>query len=345
MVCIVTQPRLLIVKLSSLGDILHVLPAVQALHDALDASIDWAVQPEYAPLVGCFCAVDHIITVPRHGRLRTLRRTLADLRASEYDMVIDLQGLFKSAWVTRAARARRRIGPSYARELSWLAYGGRAGRRDRTRHAVEQAMDVLDYLNIRRPVQTAVDLRYPAVKLPPARRRVALAPVSRWPTKNWPPEHFGRLARRLVDEAGVQVLVTGSAGDAPVGTAICAMAPEGTVNLCGRYSVPELFSVLGQCDLLVANDTGPVHMTAALGRPCLVLFGPTRPEWTGPYGEGHRVLMRDLPCQPCHARRCRRGDTACMAEITPDEVFNAASAMLASVSAAGGHGDAREVQS
>jgi ADP-heptose:LPS heptosyltransferase len=92
--------------------------------------------------------------------------------------------------------------------------------------------------------------------------------------------------------------------------------------------LPELFGVLSQCDLLVANDSGPVHMAAALGRPCLVLFGPTRPEWTGPYGTGHRVLRRALPCQPCLSRRCRLGDKPCLTGLEPEEVCVAAEAML-----------------
>ncbi len=322
------QPRILIVKLSSLGDILHVLPTVQAMHDQLGARVDWAVQPEYEALVRCFACVDRVVAVPRHGRLRAARATLRELRRSEYDLVVDLQGLFKSACVSRAARAPRRIGPSYAREGSWLAYSERAGRMNRTRHAVEQAMDVLDHLGLQRPAFPAGEIRHPAVALPPARRRIALAPVSRWPTKNWPAAHFGVLAQRLAREPGTRLIVLGGAADHAVGEAIAGRAPGRIDNLCGRLSIPELFGALKPCDLLIANDTGPVHAAAALGRPCLVLFGPTQPEWTGPYGRGHRVLTRNLPCQPCLSRRCRRGDHACLAGLSPDEVEAAARGLL-----------------
>jgi ADP-heptose:LPS heptosyltransferase len=323
-----SAPRLLIVKLSSLGDILHVLPTVHALRTGLGAAaVDWACQPEYVPLVQCFADVDRTIPVPRHGLAGVWRGTLAGIRRESYDMAIDLHGLFKSAWVARAARARRLIGPSYARELSWLAYGERAGRRDRSRHAAEQAMDVLDHLGLPRPASPAVPLRYPRANLPPAPLRIAFAPVSRWPTKNWPAEHFGQLAR-LLGGRGARVLVLGAPADHAVGEAICRLAPETAENHCGRHTIPELFGVLEQCDLLVANDTGPVHMAAALGRPCLVLFGPTRPGWTGPYGPGHQILSRGLPCQPCLARRCRRGDHACLAGLTPNDVFAAACAQL-----------------
>jgi heptosyltransferase I len=321
-------PRLLIVKLSSLGDILHVLPTAHALRAQLGAVVDWAVHPEYVPLVRCFADVDQIIPVPRHGLAGVWRQTWAALRRQEYDIIIDMHGLFKSAWVTRAARGKRRIGPSYAREFSWLAYSERAGRFDRRRHAVEQAMDVLDHLGLARPASPAAPLRFPRVDLSAAPLRIALAPVSRWPTKNWPAGHYGRLAQRLAHELGAKILVLGVSADRPAGEAICSLEPEHAENLCGRHAIPELFGVLDQCDLLVANDTGPVHMAAALGRPCLVLFGPTRPDWTGPYGPGHRVLMHDLPCQPCLSRRCRRGDNACLSEMTPDEVFTAAREQL-----------------
>lgn len=320
-------PRILIVKLSSLGDILHALPVVHALREQLGAEIDWAVQPEYAALVGCFTDVARTIPVPRRRWWRGLPRTLAGLRATRYDLVIDLQGIFKSACVARLARAGRRVGPSRAREGAWLFYHSRPRRPQGGRHAVEQALDVLEHLGLRRPERPAVALRYPAVALPGGRPRVALLPVSRWETKNWPVAHYAELARRLVAR-GVTVLVLGGAGDAAAGEAIRAAAPEAVFNLCGRHSLPELFGVLSQCDLLVANDSGPVHMAAALGRPCLVLFGPTRPEWTGPYGAGHRVLQRNLPCQPCLSRRCRVGGKPCLAGLPPEEVFAAVEAML-----------------
>ncbi len=325
-----SAPRILIVKLSSLGDIMHALPTVHELRRQLGAEIDWAVQPEYVSLVGCCTDLARTIAVPRRRWWRGLRGTLATLRAERYDLVIDLQGLFKSACVARLARLARggrRIGPSRAREGAWLFYTSRPRRPVAGRHAVEQAMDVLEHLGLRRPGKPEVALRYPAVALPGGRPRVALLPVSRWETKNWPLAHYCELARRLAAR-GVTLLALGGAGDEAAGEAIRAAAPDAVFNLCGRHSLPELFGVLSQCDLLIANDSGPVHMAAALGRPCLVLFGPTRPEWTGPYGAGHCVLKRDLPCQPCLSRRCRLGDKPCLTGLVPEEVFAAAMAML-----------------
>ena len=190
-----SAPRLLIVKLSSLGDILHVLPTVHALRTGLGAGVvDWACQPEYVPLVQCFADVDRIIPVPRHGLARVWRATLADIRRDTYDMVIDLHGLFKSAWVTRAARALA-CHALHARELSWLVYNERA-YRPTARAAAEQAMDA-------RPPRPAVSIHrvVPLCHLrtncrPPL--RIAFVPVSCLP-KNWPASD---LAARLPGEKG-----------------------------------------------------------------------------------------------------------------------------------------------
>lgn len=319
--------RILVVKLSSLGDILHVLPCVHELREHLGAEIDWAVHPEFASLVRCFADVDGIVEIPRHHVMRGIRTTIRALRAREYDMVVDLHGLFKSAVVARLARARRRIAPSYARECSWLFFRERAGRMDRTRHAVEQAFDTLDYLGLKRPTGAfRAALRDGGGHTTPfadGERMIAFAPVSRWPTKNWPAERFGELARILLGrDESLRVVIIGGKGDVEVGQKIVEMSgfPERTSNLCGKTSIAESFSVLARCERLIANDTGPVHMAAAVGTKCVVLFGPTRPDWTGPYGEGHTIIMRDLPCQPCLKRRCRRGDGACLTSITAAEV-------------------------
>ena len=325
--------RILIVKLSSLGDILHVLPTVHELRAQLGADIDWVVHPEFAPLVRCFADVDNVLTVPRHHVLRNLRASLRELRSREYDLVVDLHGLLKSGLVARLARGHRRIAPSYAREGSAFFFRERAGRFNRTRHATEQAFDTLDYLGLKHPDgEFRAALRplegppNPAVPdFPIGTRIIAFAPVSRWPSKNWPAARYGELAALLLKrEPSLRIVIVGGKSDIPVGEAIAAAAAavgkDRLFNLCGRTSIAESFALLEKCDLLVANDTGPVHMAAAVGTRCLVLFGPTRPDWTGPYGEGHRIIMRDLPCQPCLKHHCPRGDHACLESITAAEV-------------------------
>ncbi len=335
--------RILVVKLSSLGDILHVLPTVHELREQLGAEIDWAVHPEFAPLVRCFADVDEIIEIPRHHVLSNLRAPVRALRAREYDLVVDLHGLFKSGLVARLARARRRVAPSYAREGSAIFFRERAGRLDRTRHAVEQAYDTLDHLGLKRPAgpfRAALrPLGGPPNKaipdFPEGTRTIAFAPVSRWPSKDWPTGRFAELATILLKrDSSLRIVIVGGKADIPIGNMIASAAEAADAkrifNLCGKTSIAESLSLLSKCDLLIANDTGPVHMAAAVGTRCLVIFGPTRPDWTGPYGDGHKVLMRNLPCQPCLKRRCPRGDHACMESITAQEVAEEAGRLVAS---------------
>lgn len=334
--------RVLVVKLSSLGDILHVLPAVLAVRAQTGAEIDWAVHPEFAGIVGTFRCVSRVVLFPRRGVLRALPGALRELRSERYDLVLDFHGLLKSAIVARLARLApggRRIAPSYAREGSPLLFRERAGRLHRDCHAAVQAFDTLDHLGLKRPATTDTTPGDFILPPPPAFAAgapsdssplVAIAPVSRWPTKNWPAENFARFARLLADAIpGARLAVVGGPSDRDAGDAIAAAIPGRIANLCGETSIPQTMALLAKCRLLVSNDSGPVHMAAAVGTRCLVLFGPTRPGWTGPLGEGHRILSASLPCQPCLKRRCRRGDHACMAAIPPEAVRDAALAMLA----------------
>lgn len=323
--------KALVVKLSSLGDILHVLPAASAFQAQTGAEMDWAVHPEFSALVRCFRCVRRVVEFPRHHVLAGLRPALRELRRERYDLVLDFQGLAKSAAVTLLARAPRRIAPSYAREGSGLLIRERAGRMNRDRHAVEQAFDTLGYLGLKRPEAplTAADFILPEVARPAGSPLIALAPVSRWATKNWPPAKFAALTRLLgAALPDARILVFGGKGDAAVGEEIAAALPGRADNLCGRTSIAETLALLARCDLLIANDTGPVHMAAAVGTRCLVVFGATRPEWTGPWGDGHRVIAAGLPCQPCMRRRCARGDLACLDAVSPESVRAAALEML-----------------
>lgn len=324
--------RILVVKLSSLGDILHVLPCVHALKAQTGAEIDWVVHPEFAAIVRCFADVGEVIEFPRRHFARDFRASLRHLRAREYDLAVDLHGLMKSAVVTALARAKRKIGPSYSRELSWLLYPERAGRMHRDCHAAVQAFDTLDYLKLRRPeaAMTASDFRLPDFNAPEGSPLVALAPVSRWDSKNWPVEKFASLIALAAREfPGARFAVVGGKADAAVGEALAASCPGRVGNFCGKTSVAESMALLAKCDLLVANDTGPVHMAAAVGTRCLVVFGPTRPDWTGPYGDGHHVVMKALPCQPCLRKVCPLGTKACLQAVSPDEVLSEMRGMLA----------------
>ena len=324
--------RILIVKLSSLGDVFHALPAVHCLKVGLGVEVDWVIQSEYTELVRCFPDVAGVIAFPRHRYLRQGLPFIRALRSHEYDLVIDLQGLLKSAITARMARRTRVIGPSFCREGASLFYDAVAGRLDKNRHAVEENLDIVRYLGIGMlPVQFPV--RFPAREVAGEGPRVAVVPVSRGAAKNWPVERFSEMAKRLRREAGAAIYLFGSKEDEPACEVIRSAAAVGAadprvVNLAGRTTLVDMGGWFANMQLVIANDSGPIHMAAAIGTPVLAVFGPTDPKRTGPYGAQHRVITTDDACRPCFRRTCSQDVPRCLSGVSADLVVGAAKAML-----------------
>lgn len=321
--------RILVVKLSSLGDVIHALPTVHNLKAVSGAAVDWLVQPEYAPLVGACPDIDRIIEFPRRGGWFRHWRMIKELRRDHYDLVADLQGLLKSALPSRIARSALRIGPSFAREGARWLYTAVAGPPNRNRHAVMEVADLIRWLGW---PETPIEfpLRFPLITPPGPAPRVALVPRSRWPTKNWPTDYVRMLAGRLL-ATGMTLWILGAERDREAADQICAglQPAERIFNLAGRTSLKELGGLLIHADLAITVDSGPMHLAAALGVPVLALFGPTDPVRTGPYGARSRVLtVPPLPCQPCFADWCARGDLACMRNLHPSRVAEEALSIL-----------------
>lgn len=319
--------RILVIKLSSLGDLFHAVPAVHILKEGLSATVDWVTTDTYAQLVSCFSDVDRVISFHRRSFFSRLGPFLADLRGEEYDMIVDFQGLLKSAMVACLARGKERIGPGFHREGSGLFYSRVAGVRDRTRHAVEQNLAVVSSLGLQ-VSEPVFPMDVPDRPLEGPRPRVALLPVSRWQTKNWPVPHWIELAGRLHNAGQESIYLLGGPEDRMVCDEIEGGSGVPVVNLAGRMTLVETCGFLKEVDLLIANDSGPVHMAAAVGTRCLVMFGPTDPARTGPYGKTHRVLKKSMSCAPCMSRRCRIGTHACLNDLAPQEVCTAAMDMM-----------------
>ena len=319
--------RILVVKLSSLGDLFHALPAVHHLKTQLPARIDWVVQEEYVEVVRCFRDVDRVIAFPRRSFPGGAPAFLRELRREEYDHVIDFQGLLKSALVARLARGKTRLGPSFHRECSRLFYSAVAGPLDKCRHAVEENMDAARYFGLRLG-EFNFPVSFPRQPLGQPGPRIGILPLSRWATKNWPVESFAAAAAALQRRLNASIFLLGG----PESVAACARIekslPNPAVNKAGALSLVETGSLLAELQLLIANDTGPMHMAAALGVPVLAIFGATDPSRTGPFGRGHRTLAAGLPCQPCLSRQCRYGDIRCLRAVSPEVVADVAAGML-----------------
>ena len=318
--------RILVIKLSSLGDIAHALPAVRALKERTGAAIDWVVQPEYAGLLAHCPDVERAIEFPRRHFARRCFSFLRALRREKYDVILDLQGLLKSAIVGRLAHGRRRLGPAWAREGAHWFYDVRpvrvAGPR---RHAVDELMDVVALIAPGEGLAPEPRLDFSEVENDDGPGpHVAFAPFSRWDTKNWPAEKFAELGRRLVLEMGCQIRIVGGRADEAQGEALARQIGERANNLCGKTDLPGLCSLLKGMDLLVTVDSGPMHWADAMGVPLVAIFGATDPARTGPYRQlGHVVAKTGLECRPCHSRNCARGDLACLQALDVEPVFQA----------------------
>jgi lipopolysaccharide heptosyltransferase I len=282
--------RLLIVKTSSLGDLFHALPAVHRLKIGLNAEIDWVVNSGYVPLVRCFTDVHRIIPFPRHRLLSGLGPFLSALRETPYDLVVDLQGLLKSALIGRATRTSRRIGPSFQREGAGLFYDDVAAPRNKNRHAVDENLDVLRFLHLPDgPVEFPVV--FPEFPVEPHQPNLLLSPCSRHAAKNWPVERFAAVGQTLHKRTGARFYLSGAPEDSAACQRLEELLPPGSVrNLCGKTALTQLGGLVQAMDLVITVDSGPMHLAAAVGTPTLAIFGPTDPLRVGPYGPQHRVL-------------------------------------------------------
>ncbi len=319
--------RILIVKLSSLGDLFHALPAVHNLKIKLQADIHWVVQNEYHDLVKCFSDVDKVIPFDRKNFPKSLKQFVTELRSTEYDMVIDMQGLMKSALITMLARGKRKIGPSFHREGTLLLYPEVAGKRNKKRHAVEENFDVIKHLGLEQ-IAPEFPINLPKKEFAEKKPRVALLPSSRWPSKNWPPDCFTELAQHLMETCNASIFLLGGPEDAGLCGNIAESLGGHAVNMAGRNTLIETASLLKEMDLLISNDSGPVHIAAALNTPVLAIFGPTDPQRTGPYGSQHHIIAASMDCRPCFSKSCRSGSTRCMSAISPSTVEQIAIEML-----------------
>jgi heptosyltransferase-1 len=322
-----SEPRILLIKLSSLGDVIHALPTLEALRSLYpQGHITWLVEDTYAPVLAGHPALDEVWPVPRprlrNGRFlenaREVFQVARRLREEPFDLVIDLQGLLKSAFWVALTRAERKVGYDRTREFSYLALTERLAPFHPEAHAVWRYLNVARHLGapaapplFRLGLNLPEDLRH---LLPETGQPLAvLHPGARWPTKLWPGAHWARLAEWLAREKGFQVIITGSPGDRELVGEIVAQAEVPLLDLSGRTSLAELAALLQKARIAVTTDTGPMHLAAAFGKPIVALFGPTAPWRTGPFGEGHEIVRLELPCSPCFRRQCT--ESRCLTDL------------------------------
>jgi len=274
--------RLLAIRLSALGDVIHTMGAVVALCDRYD--VTWVVESPYRELVEIVANVKTIPVTLR--KWRTLPQTRRDIRG--FDVAIDFQGLIKSALIARASGAKERIG--FARELvrekpaAWFT--NRHVHVDATKHVVDWNLELASSSGgwAPSPVRTGEApilhwKEFAQGNFPELRNKIALLPAAGRPEKMWPIERFRELARKLGDKA---IAVWGPGEEELAKSIGCTVAP--------RTSLRELASVLQNAALVIGADTGPLHLADALGTRVIGLYGPTNPKRNGPYGQLERCI-------------------------------------------------------
>ena len=351
--------RILIIKPSSIGDVVNALPFLSSLRQRYpDRYIAWLVEEEAADLLLGHPLLDRIIVSGRRrwGRevrtsfrgsavLREMTALIAELRQGRYDLVVDLQGLLKSALTVVCTGARYRVGLAGCREGSDRVLTHVVPLPPGPLHAVDRYLEAARFLGgdplskafvfPSRPEDGArAEALLAEAEVRPNALVVALNPQARWRTKLWEEERFARLGEVLARRHGARILVIGSSSDLPLARRLVSRMKPAPFVAAGRTDLKVLIALLKRIDLLVTVDSGPMHLAAALGTPLIALFGATDPRLIGPYGGDGVVLRVPLPCSPCSKRRCQiEADRLCMRSISVEDVAEAASALLAKGSA------------
>ena len=302
--------RMLIIKPSALGDIATTLPLLCDLKMMFPESrIDWLIDPALADLVRGHDAVNELIYFDRrkisgwflHGTARSsLRALMRTLKENKYDMVFDAQGLLRSAFLAGSSRAAMRIGFTDAREGARFLYTHhsriprqRALAVTRMRSLAAVVGSASERAEFRMPIQAAA-LEKVTSLLPGSQNLAAVIPGARWDAKRWSEQGFSQIVR-LLAASGLGVVVLGAPGEQVLCQQVVDQAGVQAANLAGRTSLAELVAAISICHIVIGNDSGPLHVAAALGRPLVGLYGPTDPESVGPYGQMDHVLRFEQP--------------------------------------------------
>ena len=323
--------KVLFFKPGAIGDLLHTLPALKALHLKYPAvHVTLVVSPGLESLIPGPPVADRVLVFDKtkiSRRFRDLFEFGLLLRKERYDVFVDLQPSLRSRivrWISGAKQV--------------LVY--RKRKQDRYRgqriHAADNFLETLKPLGISGPVEqielplvanarASVDVFLKEHGIDGTRKIVALncSVGSARPARNWFPERFALLADRIIDEIGASVVFVGGQEDRELVRQVMAGMRGTAVSAAGELTLAESAALLARCSCLVSSDTGPLHLATAVQTPVIGLFGSTDPRRTGPIGRGNVVFIKDLPCVPCEKKDCPLGTRACMAAIPVDEVFEA----------------------
>jgi lipopolysaccharide heptosyltransferase I len=331
--------RICIIKPSALGDVVQTLPIVPVLKEKYPrAKITWVINAGLEDLVQHHPDIDDVILYHRKGSWRAQWEMAKKLRAHRFDLVLDLQGLLRTGLMALATGAKLRVGLETAREGSSFAYHHQIP--DTSKHVpanlrywrVAEALGNLDLqAKTTIPVPQNVSEKIRQLLAPLPGKVMGIQAGARWVTKRWPVEKFAQVAQRAMEQHSASVVLIGSRDEADLADELAGKLTKANtagriLNLCGRTNMQELISLVQQIDVLLTNDSGPMHLAAGLGTPVAGIFLCTSATRSGPVGTGHQTISSNVSCAASYHKTCPQRGTkhmSCMEELEAHRVSRA----------------------
>ena len=321
--------KALIVRLGAIGDIVHTVPVAAALRRARpDWTIDWLVDRRHERVLGLFPVTHRAITIDPAGPWAATVAVARDLRATKYDVVLDAQGLLKSAVLARLAGGARTIGfeRQWLREPVAAWFYTEAVDASGTVHVAERNLRLLRALGVD-DARVETPLRVPEspvaddVAAAEGARYGVVNPGAGWPNKQWPPDRWGQLVAALQRRHGFPWIVVWGPGEEPLARAV-EEASAGAAMMAPATSIEDLAALLARATIVLAGDTGPLHLAAAAGTPIVGVYGPTDAARNGPWSGEDICVSRFSQCRCHHKRRCSAASW-CLGSVSVDEMARA----------------------
>lgn len=320
--------KILIIKPSSLGDVVHSLPFLNALRDNFPkVEIHWIIAKGLEGLLEGHPMINKLWIINKDDwkrvkgagtTIKELRSLFKSLKAEKYDIVIDLQGLLRSGVLAKATGAPVRIGFKEAREGSRIFYTHTV-KAGKDVHAVDRYLEIAKFLgcdisDIKFPFPLSFNSQLLTLNFQLPERYAVIAPGARWETKRWFPERFGQLSSMMQ----VKSIIVGGESDADIAGIVVRNSAGNAISVAGKTTLKELIEIIRNARFVVTNDSGPMHIAAALNVPVFAIFGPTNQLRTGPYCKSHVIIRKGLECSPCYKKKCK--NIQCMEMIGAKEV-------------------------
>ncbi len=314
--------KILFISLSNIGDIVLTTPVMRILSENFPgARMDVMVGPNGVELFKEHPAIFKVITYDKHVPMWDKRRLIRKLRKVKYDLIVDM----RNSLIPFLLGAKYRTSPI---QIPPKAIEHKKRQHIRKLSSIGIGLDAADahfYVHIPREDNEYIERIM--ISFEKNKPIVAISPGAKSEIKRWPKENYAKLTERLAEELSAQIIMVGDEADSLLIRDISMSVKHNMMDLSGKTTLCQLASLLGHCDLLITNDSAPLHLAGAVGTKVLAIFGPTDPKNYGPTGSEDRTIRKELHCSPCRKAQCEF-EHECMKDIKVNEVFRVGKEML-----------------